>query len=105
MDQVEKSPYLYASEDTAKQAASVILSGTYSARSAWLYGLRPSEATPPGTPTFLVSYSAQLRLHERRWIKAQNMTVTRLGRFRPDGSFFPVKNTQTRSIPQTAPSR
>lgn len=102
MGRPEKAPYIYAMEDTAKKAASAVLSGTYTARSAWLYGLRPSEGTPPGTPTFLVSYSAQLQLHERRWIEAHHMTTTRLGRFRSNGSFFPVNTMGSRSILDTA---
>ena len=102
MDRLEKPPKIYATEGAAKSETSAVLAGTYTARSAWLYELHPSESTPPGTPTFLVSYSAQLRLYEHQWLKARHMTTTRLGRFRPDGSYFQVKDTRPRSVAQTA---
>ena len=99
MSRPARSPNVYLTEDTAKLAAFTLLTGMCNVRSAWLYRLHPSEETPAGIPTFLVSYGVKLRLLERQWIEAQHMTATKLGRFRPNGSYLPVNRSTPNALP------
>ena len=92
-------PNVYPTETAAKKAghATVVRTRTL----AMLYRLQP----PDGKPAYLVSTGSKLRVAESRWAEAHGMTVTRLGRFHPNGCYFAVQKNMVRSAPDALPHR
>ncbi|WP_407543150.1 hypothetical protein Q0M94_24325 (plasmid) [Deinococcus radiomollis] len=88
-------PNVYPSEAAAKKAGHAIVSKKHITSPAWLYKLQPLE----GKASYLVSSATSLRVSERAWIEANNMTVTKLGRFHPNGCFLTVQKNMRRSTP------
>ena len=91
-------PNVYPSEAAAKKAGHAIVSKKHTTSPAWLYKVQ----RPDGKPSYLVSSATSLRVSERAWIEANGMTVTKLGRFHPNGCFLTVQKNMRRSA-ATAP--
>lgn len=92
-------PNVYPSEAAAKKAGHAIVSRTRTTSPAWLYRLQG----PDGKAAYLVSTATKLRVSERTWTEANGMTVTKLGRFHPNGCFLTVqKNMSRTSTPDAA---
>ena len=86
-------PNVYPSEAAAKKAGHAIVSRTRTTSPAWLYRL----VHPDKKVSYLVSNATSLRVSERAWIEAHNLTVTKLGRFHPNGCFLTVQTNMRRS--------
>ena len=92
-------PNVYPSEAAAKKAGHAIVSKTRATSPAWLYRLQG----PDGKTAYLISTATKLRVSERTWTEANGMTVTKLGRFHPNGCFLTVqKNMSRTSTPDAA---
>ena len=85
-------PNVYPSEAAAKKAGHAIVSKMRATSPAWLYKLQ----RPDGKAFYLVSTSTSLRVSERAWTEANGMTVTKLGRFHPNGCFLTVQKNMRR---------
>ncbi len=84
---------IHTTEIDAKKAGQAQVSRT--GTTALLYRLQPIE----GKPSYLVSTGARLRVSERSWAEARNMTFTKLGRFHPNGCYLAVQKNMVRSAP------
>jgi hypothetical protein len=89
------APNVYPSEAAAKKAGHALVSRTGTASVAWLY----SDQRPNGKAAYLVSSATSLRVSEKAWIEANGVTVTKLGRFHPNGCFLTVQKNMRRSTP------
>ena len=90
-------PNIYASEAAAKKAGHAQVSKIHV--SAFLYRLQSTQ----GKPSYLVSTGSKLRVSERSWAEAHSMTVTKLGRFHPNGCYFGIQKNMDRSAPDALP--